>query len=103
MNRRMVFYLLGKILILEAALMSLPLICSAIYGEKKSLLAFAITIFLSFVLGWVLTKINRPKDKTIFAKEGFVIVALTWVAMSLIGALPFVISGEIPNFVDAFF
>ena len=103
MNRRMVFYLLGKILYIEAALMSLPLVCSAIYKESKSLFAFVITILLSLGLGLALTKFNRPKDKTIFAKEGFVIVALTWVVMSLIGALPFVISGEIPNFFNAFF
>ncbi len=103
MNRRMVFYLLGKILFIESFLLSLPTICSAIYREQKPLFAFAVTIAISLALGFALTIFNRPKDKTIYAKEGFVIVALSWVTLSAIGALPFVISGAIPNFIDAFF
>ncbi len=103
MNRRMVFYLLGKILFIEAGLMCLPLACSAIYFEQKGVIAFAITIALSLILGFVLTCFNTPKDKTIFAKQGFVIVALAWVVMSLVGALPFTISGEIPFYIDAVF
>ena len=103
MNRRMVFYLLGKILFIEAALLSLPTICAVIYREQKPLLSFLITIAISLVLGFGLTVLNKPKDKTIYAKEGFVIVALTWVVLSLVGALPFTLSGEIPSYVDAIF
>lgn len=102
MNRKIVFYTLGQILKVEAALMVLPLLCSLIYGEKVAL-SFVITIVLSLVLGFLLTLANKPLDKTFFAKEGFIIVALSWVVLSFIGALPFVISGEIPNFVNAFF
>ena len=102
MNRRMVFYLLGKILIIETALLGLPLFCSIIYGEK-CVFAFFITMAISFVLGIALLLLNKPKDKTFFAKEGFVIVALAWIVMSLVGALPFTVSGEIPSYVDAVF
>ena len=103
MNRRMVFYLLGKILYIEAILMLLPLTCSFIYQELSTIKAFSITIILCLLFAVVLTKVSKPDDKTIFAKEGFVIVALTWVVMSLVGALPFTISGEIPSYVDAVF
>jgi trk system potassium uptake protein TrkH len=102
MNRKMVFYTLGRILFLEAALLLLPLLCCAIYGEKE-IFAFLITIAIAIVLSVLLTLFNKPKDRTIFAKEGFVIVALSWIVLSAIGALPFVISGAIPSYVDAFF
>ncbi len=102
MNRKIVFYLLGKILCIEAVLMLLPMAYSIVYAEK-SVIAFAITIIFSLGLGFLLTVINKPKDKTFFAKEGFVIVALSWITLSVVGALPFVISGAIPNFIDAFF
>ena len=102
MNRKMVFYLLGKVIIIEAALLSLPLICSLCYGEK-CISSFLITIAICLALGFLLIVAHKPKDKTIFAKEGFVIVAFAWIVLSALGALPFVISGEIPSFIDAFF
>lgn len=102
MNRRIVFYMLGRILILEAVLLCLPLICSMIYGEKSAF-SFVITIGIALLLGLGLKYFNKPIDKTFFAKEGFVIVALSWIVLSLIGALPFYISGEIPSYMDAFF
>ena len=102
MNRKIVFYLLGKILCIEAVLMLLPMAYSIVCAEK-SVIAFAITIIFSLGLGFLLTVINKPKDETFFAKEGFVIVALSWITLSVVGALPFVISGAIPNFIDAFF
>lgn len=102
MNRKMVFYLLGKVIIIEAALLSLPLICSLCYSEK-CISSFLITIAICLALGFLLIVAHKPKDKTIFAKEGFVIVAFAWIVLSALGALPFVISGEIPSFIDAFF
>ena len=102
MNRKMVLNILGKILLLEAALLTLPLITSLIYKESVAL-SFIITIAIALILGLILYFIARNPNKVFFAKEGFLIVALSWVGMSVIGSLPFVISGEIPNFVDAFF
>ncbi len=87
---------------LEGILMSLPLITALIYKEAVAV-SFAISIATALIGGFLLTKIFRPGFKVIYAKEGFVITALCWFALSLAGALPFYISGEIPSFVDAFF
>lgn len=95
-------YFTGRLICIEAALMLLPLLVSAIYKED-CYLAFLVVIAISLSLGLLLTWISRPRDKTIYAREGFIIVALSWVVFSAIGALPFVISGEIPSYVDAFF
>lgn len=102
MNRRFVFHLLGKIFLITAALMVLPLAVSLIYRED-CYLSFIISIAISLVVGAVLSYVCRTEDKVIYAKEGFIIVALAWLGMSAVGALPFVFSGEIPSYVDAFF
>lgn len=103
MNRRMVLYMVGSVIKIEALLMLLPLAVSFIYSEKISALSFAISIALALIFGFALTLIFKPGSKVIYAKEGFVTVALAWLFMSAVGALPFVISKEIPSFVDAFF
>lgn len=102
MNIKMIIYMLGYIFALEACILTLPLGCALIYGEN-TVFAFLITIGISLLLSIFFIFISRPKNKTIFAREGFVIVALTWISMSAIGALPFFISGEIPHYYDAFF
>lgn len=102
MNRKMVFYISGQIILCEAALLVLPLLVSLIYGEA-SITAFAATILIALIIGGGFVLTFKPTDKVIYSKEGFIIVALSWVFLSLIGALPFVLSGEIPNYVDAFF
>ena len=93
MNRKMVFYTTGKILIIEGLLLLLPLFVSIIYGES-SWLSFVIAITAAFAAGTLLSLVSKPKSTVIYAKEGFAIVALAWIVMSLIGALPFVISRE---------
>ena len=102
MNRRMVLYVVGTVIKIEAALMLLPLITSLIYKENCTK-DFLISIGIALVAGFALTLIFKPGSKVIYAKEGFVIVSLAWLALSVVGALPFYISGEIPSFVDAFF
>lgn len=102
MNRRMVIYTIGQLIGVEAAVMMLPLCVSLIYGEG-SWKAFLITIGIAIVLSALGLLLSRPKSHVIYAKEGFATVALAWIIMSGIGALPFVISGEIPNYIDAFF
>ena len=94
--------MVGRILHIEALLLMLPLVVSLIYREKCAV-AFLITILIAIAVGILLTKLFGKNDKMIFAKEGFAIVALAWIAMSLIGALPFYISKEIPSYIDAFF
>ncbi len=103
MNKKMVFYMLGKIVWLEAVLMVPSLVCAFLYRENSIVLSFAVTIGIAVLLGLILSALGKTQNKTIYAKEGFVIVALAWIGMSAVGALPFCISGEIPSFVDAFF
>lgn len=102
MNRKMVFRIVGLNILLEAALMLLPLIVSIIYNEQSAV-HFITTIATAFVVGSLLFFGIKPDKKVIFAKEGFVIVALTWIFLSAIGALPFYLSKEIPSYIDAFF
>ena len=102
MNRKMVYFLLGRILLLEGGLMVLPLAVSVYYGDG-GLVPFLITIALCLMLGFLLCRLFRTDNQVFFAKEGFYITALAWLAVSVLGSLPFLISGEIPSFVDAFF
>lgn len=103
MNRKMVFYTTGHILILEAILFMLPLLCSVIYKETSSVIAFAISAGIAFGVGVLMSALSYTKNRLIFAKDGFAIVALAWIAVSAVGALPFVIGKFIPSYVDAFF
>lgn len=102
MNRRFVFRLLGKMLMVTSALMVLPLIVSIIYKEE-CYTSFLVSIGISLAVGFPLMTFCKTEDRVIYAKEGFVIVALSWICMSAVGALPFVLSGEIPSYIDAFF
>ncbi len=103
MNRRMVLYMLGSVVKIETLLLLLPLVAALIYGEATSINAFLISIAAALAIGFAMTLLARPGSKVIYAREGFVTVALSWVFLSLVGSLPFVISGEIPSFIDAFF
>ena len=102
MNYKMVAFVLGRIFCIEAVLMLFPMLCAACYGEWYLLPAFLLPAVLLAVLG-LAASLRTPKNTTIFARDGLAIVALVWVLMSAFGALPFVISGEIPSCIDAFF
>lgn len=97
----MIAYVLGVLLLCEAGLLLLPLAVGFIYSEAV-ITSFLITILVLCVSGFILTRL-KPQDKTIFAKDGLFIVALGWIFLSLFGALPFYISGEIPSYIDAVF
>lgn len=101
MNCRVICHVLGCVLNIEAAAMLLPFICSLIYDEPNKWV-FAVCALICAVAGLPLILI-RTKHKSMFAKEGFVAVALSWLFMSIFGALPFVLSGSIPSFIDALF
>ena len=101
MNYGVVFYILGWILKSEAIFMIFPLIVGIIYGEEQSW-SFLITAVICLVCG-LLLNIKKPSKGGLFLKEGFFVVALGWIVMSAFGALPFVISGEIPRYIDAVF
>ena len=101
MNYSIIFYIIGWILKLEAIFMFLPGITAVIYGETSGF-AFLITIIICLALGIPLTW-KKPSKKAFYTKEGFVTVALSWIVLSIMGALPFIFSGSIPNPVDAIF
>ena len=102
MNYRAVINILGKIMFLEGALMTLPLIVAIIYGETSTYISFVIPICILLGIGLIFG-LKKPKNTMLLAKEGLVICGLAWILMSLFGCLPFVISGMIPNYLDAFF
>ena len=102
MNKRMILYILSTILLIEAAFMLLPLAVAAIYREAAGWY-FLYTILGTALLGLLLRVLARPKNKTIYAKDGLITVALSWIVLSLVGALPFTLSGEIPSYLDAVF
>lgn len=103
MNRKMVLYTVGRIILLEGVLLLIPLAVSLYYREFLTAWAFATTIAVSAVTGLLLMLLNRHNDRILFAKGGFVTVALSWVALSLIGALPFTLCRAIPSYIDAVF
>ncbi len=100
MNYPVISKVLGRVMGLEAVLMIPSMITALCYGE--SLLWYAETAAVAAVLA-VLLNLPKVKDKDFYAREGFTSVALAWVLMSAVGALPFVFSGEIPSYIDAFF
>ena len=102
MNIRLIFRYISNILRLEGILMLPPLILALARGEAKAAIGFAATIAAVLACSFV-TLLFRPKERTFFAKEGFVTVSLSWIILSLFGSLPFYISGEIPRFIDCVF
>lgn len=98
----MVFQNLGRVSFLLGLLLLLPMLISVVFGEA-CWWAFAITVGIFVAVGLTLTLCCKPKNDVFFSREGVIIVGLSWLWASLVGALPFVISGEIPSYIDAFF
>lgn len=101
MNYSIIIYIIGWILKLEAAFMLLPGITAIIYREKTGFV-FLITMAICLAAGIPLTR-KKPKQKAFYTKEGFVTVALSWIVLSIMGAVPFVLSGAVPHPIDALF
>lgn len=101
MNLPMIAYVVSSILEIEAVLMLLPALVGLIYGEKTAW-AFVLCGVGAAILG-AFPQIKKPKNRSMYAREGFVATALSWIVMSGVGAVPFYITGQIPNFVDALF
>lgn len=97
----MIRYILGSVLKFESLLMLLPCIVALIYQESSGI-AFIITILLCLICGFLLSH-KKPSRTIFYAKEGFLSVSLSWIMLSFFGALPFVISREIPSLTDALF
>ena len=101
MNYRMIKNIMSWLLCFLSVFFLIPLITAVIYGESAAW-SFLISIGISLACAMVL-RIGKPKTTTLYAKDGFVIAALGWIVISLFGALPFTISGAVPNFLDAVF
>ena len=101
MNNKMIVYIIAKMLGVEGAVLLIPAFVAFLYGESdviQFLIVSAVLGAIFFIFGR-----KRPENKVIYAKEGLVIVGLAWILWSLFGALPFVLTGSIPSYVDAFF
>ena len=101
MNHRMIGFVLGRILMVEGVLLLLPMMVALFYGE--SMLPFFLPALLVAGVGLIFSGLRPPQRTAIYARDGFAVVALVWVFLSLFGALPFVLSGDIPSYVDAIF
>ena len=102
MNIRMLIYILGKVLLIEGILMTLPIVCGCFYGEWPFIIYYVICAAAYIILGFLIS-MKKPKNMTVFIKDGCVATALSWLALSIAGCIPFVLTGEIPSFTDAVF
>ena len=103
MNKSMIRFLLSKLLLIEAALLLVPLVVAFIYRENFTVISsILITMAILLALGG-LGVLFKPKNYHVYTKEGMLIVALCWLLWSFFGALPFVLSKQIPSIIDAFF
>lgn len=102
MNKRSIIYILGWVLIVEAVAMQIGTITSLIYGEKEAWY-FVLIGVVSAILGVLAIKVKKPKNMVLYQKAGFASTALSWILLSLVGCMPFWLSGEIPSFIDAFY
>ena len=102
MNRKMIRFVLGYVLMIEAALMVLPIVTGFVYGETRHSLIYIGVALFTLLTGFILGH-KKPKNNMFYIKEGGVITALSWILMSMFGALPFVITGDIPSYTDALF
>ena len=102
MNFKVIGYVLSLLLFFEGVFLGVPTITAAIYGEKELFVLGGIAIGC-IITGFLLSRILKPQKMTMYAREGYLIVAFGWILLSLFGALPFYISGCIPKFIDALF
>lgn len=101
MNYKMISYVLGWLLIFEGMFLAVPGITALVYGES-ALWSYLLTLSICLFIGGLLV-LKKPKKNQLYSREGFVIVSLSWIVLSAFGALPFFLSGEIPDYIDALF
>ena len=101
MNFGFITYIIGWILNFQGVFLLVPCIVAMIYNEKSGI-AFLLSSLISFAIGALFVR-KKPKNSSFYAKEGFISVALGWIVLSVSGALPFLISGEIPDIFNALF
>lgn len=100
-NWRLIFKIIGILLLIEAGLMILCQIVAFIYGEGY--MAFSLPILIAFVMGGIGMLIGTKAGKSMGRKDGYIVVSITWIVFTFIGMLPFLIDGSIPDVSSAFF
>ena len=103
MNVKMMGKFISQIIAIETVFMIPALLISWFCGERAAVNGFLLTLGIMILLGGALYLLCRKAGKIFGAREGLVCVGLSWIVMSLLGCLPFVFSGNIPNYIDAFF
>lgn len=101
MNYKMIGYILGWILFFAGGFLAIPVITAIVYGEKQ-VFAYLGVMLLCLIAGRIIT-LKRPSNSNLYSRDGFMIVALSWIVLSLFGALPMFLSGDIKSFTDALF
>ena len=101
MNYSIIIHILGKVIGLEGIFFLLPFMVGLLYKESEAY-SFLIMSIFSILLGYFMQR-RKPKNSLYFTKEGMTVVAFSWIIMSILGAMPFVINKDIPNFIDALF
>ncbi len=102
MNLSIVVFVIGWVVMMEGVFFLPPALVGLIYGEYQDALVYLILGLLCIAAGYLLRR-RKPRSMTFYAREGFVAVALAWIVLSLIGCVPFVVSGDIPSFTNALF
>lgn len=102
MNYGIIRYVIGWLMVVEGTFMLLPSLTAAIYLEGKDAVIFLACALVCAAIGALLV-MKKPKNNAFYAREGFVMTALSWIVLSLVGTVPFVVGGAIPSFVDALF
>lgn len=101
MNYSMIRYILSSVLGFEGLFLLLPAMVGGIYGEKEGWIYFAVAAG-SLLLG-MLGRIKKPESSVFYSREGFMAVSLSWIILSLVGAVPLRMTGEFPSYIDALF
>ena len=102
MNFKMIKYTLGWLLLFESVFLLIPLITAMIFTEWKTAIAFLISAAICAGLG-ALAILRRPENRILYSRDGFALVAISWITLSIFGSLPFLFSGLTTNFIDALF
>lgn len=102
MNYRAIIYYVGMVLKLETAFLLAPLFVSLAYSEQETVKGVLITMAITLFIGMTIDAVKRG-ERTIYVKDGFVLVAICWICVSVFGAMPFFFSGAVPSFVDCLF
>ena len=102
MNHKMIRYIVGMFLRVEAAFLALPIVICLLSGDFEDIPPFLLSIALTLITA-LLFGIKKPENDVIFSRESFISVSLGWILLSLFGALPFYLSGVIPNIADCIF